>query len=421
MRQRWLIPLLFWFSIVGGSVAQFVFRYDIKLGIDLLQQQQFRPLWHKRIALVANYASRNRYLIPTAKLLAECDSCDLRMILTPEHGYFSLAKKAGEKIEAVDTLYGVPVHSLYGTHRRPDKSLLDSIDLVVFDLQDIGIRSYTYLGTLYAIMDACAEYGIPLLLCDRPNPLGGELVDGNLPDSLYMAFVNPIPVPYIHGCTFGELARMINGEGWLPFDSNAIPRLCSLQVVPMENWERWMTWEDTDLQWIPTSPHIPTVDAIRGAATLGILGELGVLGIGIGTTLPFQTLYHPNFPQSLFMEAIQHRKIGGIQFLPTALTPFYGLFAHQQCRGVLMKFLPKDRTFAPYTTGIQILHILQTLAPELFQHIANDRLQMLHIVTGSRELASRLSKGQSLLFLLPQIQQDVKTFRKLRRQYLLYE
>ncbi len=401
--------------------AQFVFRYDTKLGIDVLQEQQFRPLWHKRIALVANYASRDRFLIPTAQLLAECDSCDLRMILTPEHGYFSLAQKAGEKIDTVDTLYNVPVYSLYGTHRRPPKEWLDSIDCVVFDLQDIGIRSYTYLATLYNVMDACAEYRIPLIVLDRPNPLGGLLIDGNLPDSMYASFVNPIPVPYIHGCTFGELARMINGEGWLPFDSNAIPRLCSLQVIPMQGWERWMTWEDTDLRWIPTSPHIPTVDAIRGAATVGILGELGIIGIGIGTTLPFQALYHPQFPQSLFAEVLARRPAPGIVFVPAQFTPFYGLFAHQPVPGFLLQFLPKSQRFAPYSAGIQILHILRMLLPDAFRNLNEAKLKQLQKVTGSRQLVERLRSGESLLPLLQTIQQDVEKFRLLRQQYLLYE
>lgn len=418
--MRIFLSILLFSASLPCVFPQLHFRYDVKLGIDVLQEQNFQPLWHKRIALVANHSSRNRYSIETAKLLAECDSCRLMKILTPEHGYYALSYRAGEKVDTQFSLYGVPVRSIYAANLLETE--LDSIDIVVFDLQDIGIRSYTYLGTLHRLMDVCAKKNIPLIVCDRPNPLGGEIIDGNLPDSAYSSLVNPIPIPYIHGCTIGEIARMINEEGWLSYDSNALPRQCSLRVIPMENWERWMQWEDTDFLWIPTSPHIPSVTSIRGAAMLGVLGELGIFGIGIGTTLPFQALYHPQFDVRKLEEILQQFSFSDMVYLKTSITPFYGLFAQQRCPGFLFLFPPRIQkpSWLPYTAGIQLLHILIRTFPELLSQIPQHRLNMFQLVTGSKKLRERVAKQESLLEFLPIIKEDAAQFRTFRQKYLLY-
>ncbi|MFN3781081.1 MAG: exo-beta-N-acetylmuramidase NamZ domain-containing protein, partial [Candidatus Kapaibacteriota bacterium] len=191
----------------------------VLLGIDVLIRDDFRILQGKRVGLVANSSSRSSTQKMTVEYFVNNPNFTFTAIFTPEHGFFTTIP-AGMSVPD-DSIYGVPLFSLYGSNRKPTPYQLSMVDIIVFDLQDIGVRSYTYISTLFKVMEACAEFDIPLVVLDRPNPLGGNLVDGNVTDSDKISFVSIIPVPYLHGCTIGEIALMVNGEGWLKSNGSA--------------------------------------------------------------------------------------------------------------------------------------------------------------------------------------------------------
>lgn len=417
----WLLALALLLGI-SQAAAQPRFRYDVKLGIDRLEEERFSLIAGKKVVLVTNQSGRTRTLMPTYQAIQKSQAVSLLAVLTPEHGYYGVAR-AGESVaDSADSLRGVPVRSLYGAHRRPTRAMLDSCDAVVFDVQDIGLRSYTFLSTLYNVMDACAEYGKPCIVLDRPNPLGGTVVDGNVPDSGMTSFVGIIPVPYVHGCTFGELARMINEEGWLPKGADSTARRCALTIVPMQNWERWMSWEDTDFLWTPTSPHIPTVDAIRGAALTGVWGELGLANIGIGYTLPFQMFGSPTLNSQLAADVLSRHALPGIVITATRYRPFYGKYSQQDCNGLLFSFYP-DLNIRPYSAGIDVVLAIRALHPDMFiaTGIQEQARSMFEKVTGSRELFSALYSGGSDATVRAVTSRGRDQFIELRKKYLLYE
>lgn len=410
---------------IADMHAQLRFRYDVKNGIDVLREEGFAALSGKRIGLITNYTARTRDLKPTAEVLAAAEQVRLASIMTPEHGFWA-AVRAGDAVadSTAPLLPGIRQWSLYGATRRPTKQMLDSLDAVVFDLQDIGVRSYTYLSTLYNAMDACAEYGVPLYVLDRPNPLGGSVVDGNVLDTALRSFVGIVPVPYIHGCTFGELAGMINDGGWLPIDPvSKAPRKCDLRVVAMQNWERWMTWEDTDFRWIPTSPNIPTVDAIRGCAALGIFGEIGLYSIGIGTALPFQYLGAPDVDLSLLTSVLGRYRWPGMIAVPTEYAPFFGKYGNEACRGILLSF-PIDIDFKPYSAGWDLILAMRAVQPQKFTKEGlkeiGQKSTMFAKVTGSNTVLEMLMNGAPDPVIRETVRRGVAEFVSFREQYLLY-
>lgn len=411
------------FCSISALFAQNSFRYDVKSGIDNLVDTKFSILSGKKVALVTNQTGRMRSLTSTLEAFLSADSCKLVSILAPEHGYFGSAR-AGEALkDSNETLRGIPLYSLYGATRRPNSAMLASCDAVVFDIQDIGVRSYTFLSTLFNVMDACAEFGKPLYVLDRPNPLGGKIVNGNVLDSGLTSFVGIIPVPYLHGCTFGELATMINGENWLPKGTDSMPRKCKLTVVKLKRWQRWMTWEDTDFTWVPTSPHIPTLGAVRGAAMLGIWGELGFVNIGVGYLLPFQMLGSPTLKTDALIESLKQKNLAGIQLMPTVYRPFYGKVTNVECQGILFSF-SQDTKFRPYSAGVEIMLALRKTNSQYFADssaVSTEARMMFMKTSGSRKLFEALFQNLSEDEIRQIISAGVPEFIEMRKKYLLYE
>ncbi len=411
-------------STANCLVAQSSFRYDVKMGIDVIQTDtaQQALLRGKRVSLVANQASRSRELQTSFDILKGFSFCTIASIMTPEHGFFGVAR-AGEEVNDGSDSLAIQSYSLYGKNRRPTREMLEGCDVVVYDLQDIGVRSYTYLATLLNVMDACAEYNKPLIILDRPNPLGGRVVDGNVLDTAVQSFVGPAPIPYIHGCTFGEIAQIANAEAWLKKNADGTPRKCSLTVIAMQGWQRWMTWEDTDFWWTPTSPHIPTVNAIRGAAVLGIAGELSLLSIGIGYTLPFQMFGTPTLKAEQWYDAVKKNPMHGMSLVETYFKPFYGKYKDSVCHGYFMSFRP-DVRFKPYTVGIEMLLALRSFHPELFEagRYAPANQSMFNKVTGSPQMFEMLfEKKDNDEDIRKFVQRGIREFIELRKKYLLYE
>ena len=258
--------------------AQFV-----KTGLEVLHANNFSNIKGKNVGLITNVTGVNHKLVSSVDILYNSYKVKLVALYGPEHGVRG-DTPAGDHVGFFkDSKTGLPVYSLYGKTRKPNKEMLKGIDILVYDIQDIGSRSYTYISTLGLAMEAAAENNIKIVVLDRPNPLGGVKMEGMITEPGFISFVSQFPIPYIHGFTAGELATFLNEEGLL---ANGIK--CNLEVVSMEGWKREMNFEATGLPWVPSSPHIPHRNSSYYYPVSGILGELYVFNIGVGYTLPFQ-------------------------------------------------------------------------------------------------------------------------------------
>jgi uncharacterized protein YbbC (DUF1343 family) len=267
--------LLFLLLITQASHAA------VQLGIDVLTAQDFAPLAGKRVGLVTNQTGVNSSGTKTRLVLKK--NTNLVALYAPEHGIDGTIAAGKYVSTRKDSATGLTIHSLYGPTRKPSAAMLKGVDVLVYDMQDIGVRSYTYISTMVKCMEACAENDVEFMVLDRPNPLGGNRVEGPGIESNWLSFVGQLPVPYIHGMTAGELAKMARAKGWAGAN-------CKLTVIPMRGWSRGMTWNQTGLRWVQTSPNIPKPSSIVGYAATSIFGSLSGSGfdVGIGTGSPFE-------------------------------------------------------------------------------------------------------------------------------------
>jgi len=362
----------------------------IELGVDRFLRLYADSLAGKRIAVLTHAAARTS----SGELSAQALRTRFRVVAlwAPEHGFWGTAP-AG--VPVPDTTFeGVPVYSLYGPRRRPPEQWFDSIDAVVVDLQDAGFRAYTYISTLYWVLDACAATGKPVYVLDRPNPLGGVVVEGAVLDTALRSFVGIAPIPYVHGCTIGELAQLFVAEGWLPRAPDGRPRRPRLTVVPMQGWRRSMLWEDTGLSWIPPSPNLPTPVAARAAVVTGILGEMGLYSIGIGTDAPFQYLGAPELPAESLLVAQRRLAAAGVEIRPAEFIPTKGRFAGQRCRGIFLQ--PVSSRAELFAAFLELAQLLRRLSPDWCSRLSSSAHQMLPKVLGQQRFFEDLCSGASL-------------------------
>ncbi|HBG41205.1 MAG TPA: DUF1343 domain-containing protein, partial [Porphyromonadaceae bacterium] len=325
MKKSVFFLCLLFLSVQAISVQAQKIR--IKTGIEVLKDDQFSILKGKRVGLITNPTGVDNNLKSTIDILHEAPNVQLVALYGPEHGVRGDVH-AGDKIETfTDPNTGVPVHSLYGATRKPSKEMLRDIDVLVYDIQDIGCRSYTYISTMYLAMQAAAENDIEFVVLDRPNPLGGLKVEGNLVEEGFFSFVSQLKIPYVYGLTCGELALMINGERMLE-------QPCKLHVVKMKKWRRKMNFGDTGLPWVPASPHIPFAHSAYFYPVSGILGELGYMSIGVGYTLPFEMFAAEWIGAEEFARALNAKRLPGVVFRPIHLKPFYSVGKGSNLQGV---------------------------------------------------------------------------------------
>jgi uncharacterized protein YbbC (DUF1343 family) len=326
----------------------------VKLGDEVLVEKHFRPIAGKRIGLITNPSGVNSKLESTIEILRKSPDVKLVALFAPEHGiYGDIA--AGDKVtNRVDVRTGLPVHSLYDKTRKPTPEMLKGLDALVMDVQDAGVRSYTFISTMGLAMQACGEAGIEFIVLDRPNPLGGERIEGPMVTENFRSFVSQYNIPYVYGMTIGELAQMINAERW-------VTNQCKLTVVPMRGWKRSMLWPDTKLQWIPTSPHIPEETSPLYMAATGIIGELGSANIGVGYPSPFHCIGLPGMDMWKTAEALNAYKIPGVKFKPLTYKPYYGPFATNEISGAQLYILDSRR--APLTAlNLYIIEAAQKIS-----------------------------------------------------------
>jgi uncharacterized protein YbbC (DUF1343 family) len=387
---------------------------DVKTGIDNLLDTKGAMLQGKSVAVVTHAAARTTRGVSTAKALIGLPGVHVKRFLTPEHGYYGTVQ-AGIAVDD-DSIEGRPAISLYGARRRPSEELVNDVDAVIIDLQDIGVRSYTYVSTMIEVMETCARTGTAVIILDRPNPWGGTIVDGAIIDDSLRSFIGRIPIPYVHGMTLGEIATMTNGEGWLEPDAEGRPRRCSLTVIKVKRWNRTMTWEQTGLSWYATSPNIPTLTALRCYAITGLSGELGLANIGVGSTQPFSVVGGPAWAGD---SVLVHRMARyGVVLRDARYSVPAGRWAHQMLSGYS---LAMTDTVAPFRAGIELartlLHRHPTLAADTSTRTKGKA--MFTKAVGSAQLVAAVfadsSEQVTSLAVL-----GVAEFRRRRERYLLY-
>jgi uncharacterized protein YbbC (DUF1343 family) len=388
---------------------------EVKLGNEVLAARKFAVLTGKKIGLITNPSGVNRQLDSTIEVLRTAPGVKLTALFGPEHGIYGDVP-AGDKVESrVDQRTGLPAHSLYGATRKPTPEMLKGLDALVYDLQDTGCRSYTFISTMGVAMEACGEAGIEFIVLDRPNPLGGDRVEGPLVEEKFRSFVSKWDVPYVYGLTCGEVARMINGEGW-------IKSPCKLTVVPMKGWKRSMVWRDTGLPWVPTSPHVPHGESPIFYVATGILGEIGGVNTGVGYTLPFQTIAAPGIDPPRLADLLNGYKLPGVRFNPVTYKPYYFTFKDELLGGVQIYFTEPSR--APLTAiNFYALEALKNLAGrDLFAEAvkANQSFAMFDKVNGTDATRKALQAGTSAAEIVVSWKAGEEAFRKQRRKYLLY-
>jgi len=389
---------------------------QVKLGIDhLFSSEYVKLLEGKKIGILTNHTAVNHKMQSVAHVIkanAKKHRYTVTAFFAPEHGITGAAH-AFEYIEDDKDADGIPIYSLHGKTRRPNAKMLSNVDLVIFDIQDIGSRSYTYVSTLMYMIEEAAKLKIPVMILDRPNPINGVVVDGPILEEGYKSIVGYINVPYCHGMTVGELAKYFNAENNVN---------CELTVVPMKGWKRSMSYQDTGLAWIPTSPNIPESTTAFYYPITGLLGELQIVNIGVGYTLPFKLIGAPWINAKQFADKLNSQNFPGVFFEPFYYKPFYGRFAQEGCQGVLI-FVTNHLKYKPVATQYLIIGILKGLYPEKFQQAIADsasRKDMFCKVNGNSEVYRMITQETNIVWKLRAFQEKERSeFLERRKKYLI--
>lgn len=388
-----------------------------KPGVEVLRDHGFRELAGKRVGLITNPTGVDNNLKSTVDILHEAANVELVALFGPEHGVRGDVH-AGDNVDnTVDPATGVKVYSIYGKTKKPTPEMLKGIDALVYDIQDIGCRSFTFVSTLGLALEACAENNIELVVLDRPNPLGGNRVEGNLVEPGFESFVSQFPIPYLYGLTPGEMAQFLNGEGLVAGGKKA-----KLTVVPMEGWTRDMTFEQTGMPWILPSPHIPQPVTSYYYPATGILGELYYVSIGVGYTLPFQLICAEWIDAEKFSARMNALQLPGVKFRPIHVKPFYSTGQGKNLQGV--QFYVEDTPESSLTLiQFYAMQELAKLYPEkkIFETTTDkSRFSMFDKVCGSDQIRLRFGKRYQVSDIIDYWNKDVQSFKQKSSKYYLY-
>jgi uncharacterized protein YbbC (DUF1343 family) len=413
----WIVRQFLVVAVVGAwlGAAAPAAEPRVELGNEVLAAGGFKELRGMRLGLITNPSGVNRQLQSTMDVLRAAPGVKLVALFAPEHG-ISGDVPAGDKVESrTDPRTGLPVYSLYGATRKPTPAMLQGLDALVYDLQDTGCRSYTFISTMGEAMAACGEAGLKFIVLDRPNPLGGQRVEGPRVAEKFRSFVSRWDVPYVYGLTCGELARMINARGW-------IKKPCQLTVVPLRGWQRGMVWRDTGLPWVPTSPHVPHGESPLFQVATGMLGEIGGASIGIGYTLPFQCVAAPKVDPQALAARLNGCGLPGVKFQPVTYKPYYGEFKDQIVGGVQVHFT--DPASAPLTAinYFALAALKEVAGRDLFAEAvkASKKFDMFDKVNGTDATRLALQAGQPAPEIVESWKPGEEQFRQERKKYLLY-
>lgn len=383
---------------------------NVSFGIDQLEDDKFAILRGKRVGLITNQTGVNSSGVKTRSVLFNSEKVNLVALYTPEHGLDG-DEIAGKWVPSrMDKLTGLKAYSLYGASRKPNLNMLKGIDVLVFDIQDVGARCYTYVSTMALCMEAAGENAIEFIVLDRPNPVGGWIVEGPPMKEEWMSFVGMFPVPFRHGMTVGEIAKMAVGEKWL----KTTPKL---KVIRMEGWNRKMSWMDTGLNWIQTSPNIPRAESCYYYLLSCIPQHVPGLFAGTGTSKPFQSIGKNNFNGERLLKNLNSIKMSGLEFNG------YSDSGKNSEGGVKLK-ITNFKNDKLVSSGIRILKII-------FDHITHNEqdifpsdkkssMNLLYKVYGSDEIGKKQFIKSSIDDILKSWKPHIESFKSNREKYLLY-
>jgi uncharacterized protein YbbC (DUF1343 family) len=367
------------------------------------------------VALLCHQASVDRHLRHAASLVRDLPGVTLTALWAPEHGLAGAAQDHAAVWSTREDGTGVPVVSLYGRRLVPDRKMLDGVDMVVVDVQDVGARYYTFQWTAVLAMTACAAAGVPVVLLDRPNPLGGVTMEGNLPRPRFLSFVGLWPLPARHGMTIGEVASMVNARAEIG---------CDLTVVPMEGWRRSMAWADTGLPWVSPSPNMPTLDTAL-VYPGGCLVEGTNLSEGRGTTRPFELVGAPFLNGAALAGAMDRRRLPGVAFRAAGFIPTFHKWQGRPCGGVQVHVTDAGR-FRPFATYVALIAEARRLAPRAFAwrrppYEYERTTRPIDLLGGGEAIRRAIARGAPPGPLERAWRQDVAAFTRIRRPHLLYD
>jgi uncharacterized protein YbbC (DUF1343 family) len=374
----------------------------IQVGLDVLEAEKFSPLKGKRVGLITNHTGLDSQGRSTIEALAHAPNVKLVALFSPEHG---IAGHADEKIaSSKDASTGLPIFSLYGDHLRPTDEMLAGLDVLVFDVQDAGVRFYTYTTTMAYCMEEAAKHNIAFFVLDRPNPLGGEIVEGPMLDADKTSFVAYYPLPVRYGLTIGELAQFFNSENHINAD---------LHIIQLKNWHRNFFFESTSLRWVPPSPNLRTLKGSLLYPGLEILQNVGV-SVGRGTESPFEEFGAPWINGEEVAAELNARDLTGVHFINQPFVPVSGLYTGRRCGGVGIRVTGRD-SLRSMRVGLEIAALLQKKYPKDFD------ASKLALLLGNANTVSALQAGTSPEKIIDSWSKDLAAFDSVRRKYFLYK
>jgi uncharacterized protein YbbC (DUF1343 family) len=399
-------------NVIAGSLADSALSRSqgsalsagpaVRTGLDVLLHDQVSLLQGKRVGLITNPTGRDAAGRSSSQVLQDHPQVDLVALFSPEHG-LAANLDTGLIPDGTDPETGLPVFSLYGRTRRPTPEMLAQIDVLVFDIQDVGTRFYTYISTMGEAMQAAAEHGKSMVVLDRPNPLGGVVLEGPMLDDDDRSFVGYHPLPLRHGLTVGELALLLRDELGLDLD---------LKIVPCQNWDRTTYFDGTGLLWVNPSPNMRSLNQAVLYPGVG-LWEMTNLSVGRGTDTPFEVFGAPWIDARVLAKELNQAGVPGVRFVPVEFTPTSHKYAGQMCQGVHVLVTHRD-TFRSVTCGLAIAQALYKLHPDQWQ------IQALNRLLGNRQVADAIVQGADLVTLQQLADQGVEAFRQRRERFLLY-
>ncbi|UTC61834.1 DUF1343 domain-containing protein [Treponema sp. OMZ 787] len=396
---------IFFFSLALLALANGkTDKPDFKLGIERVEEF-FNLFKGKRIGLITNQTGIDSLGRSSIEILHE--KTNLKTLFSPEHGIRGNAREGAGIADSVDKKTGLIVYSLYGKTKRPTKEMLNEIDVLCFDIQDAGARFYTYIYTMAYAMEACARDGKTFVVFDRPNPINGINVEGNILNEEFKSFTGYFPIVQRHGMSCGELALMFNEEFKIG---------CNLKVIPMQGWKREDYFEDLNLMWIPPSPNIPTPDTALVYSGFCIFEGVNI-SVGRGTTMPFKYLGAPYIEAEALAAKLNALRLAGVFFKPAYFTPALSVYKNELCEGVQIIVRDKNK-FLPVKTGIAVMYTIREMYPDKFK-IYNYPAKHcgLNLLTGTDKLSkTSLSLDEYFDF----IEKDEQKFLKMRKRYLMY-
>lgn len=382
----------------------------VKLGLEVLLTERLDLLKGKRIGLITNQTGVDSNLRSNISLFLKEPGINLVALFAPEHGIRG-EKLAGEYVESsIDEETKLPVYSIYGKTKKPTKDMLKGIDLLIFDMQDVGVRHYTYVSTMALAMESAKENNIEFVVLDRPNPLSGINVEGPVLEPNFSSFIGLYPVPNIYGMTIGELAQLFNSE----FKISA-----RLTVIPMKGWKRNMWFDQTGLNWVISSPNIPDIETLILYPCTGPIGDT-FLSVGIGTAKPFHFIGAPYIEPTRLMEELIKRRLKGIMFRVAYFIPRYSKFQNELCKGIEI-FVTDRNIFRPIETALNIVDVVYRLYPKQFNW--GDRSNgkyMFDLSMGTDKVRRYIESGISPQDIIKMWEKDLERFLEIRERYLIY-